>query len=100
MTFLEVVGAVVVGLVILAVALLACTIVWGYVQAVGGFIRATRIGRRYGVTLYKAGRKPRFFSVRMIHWQTWHCRDWEFNGLIVPWTITRPVRRAQQLHSA
>jgi hypothetical protein len=96
-TFLAYVGAITVGLIGLALALVLCAILWGYVQAAGGFIRATRIGKRYHVALWK-NRKPRLFAVRMIHWQAWHQRTWEISGLDIPWTFVEPVRRAKRFY--
>ena len=99
MNVLEIIGAVVVGLAGLAVALVICAILWGYVQATGGYIRASKIGRRYGLTLWK-GRKPRLFALRMIHWQAWHQRTWALNGVAVPWTFVEPIRRERPWYGA
>ena len=95
-----IIGQVVVGLIGLALALLLCAIAWGYVQATGGYIRARKIAARYGITLYKPGRKPRLFALRMIHWQAWHQRTWAFSGVAVPWTFVEPIRRERPWYPA
>lgn len=100
MGFLAIVGAVTIGLIGLGGALVLCSIAWGYAQAIGGFVRATKIARRYGDTLWKPGFKPRFFAIRMIHWQVWHQCTWELGGLDVPWTFAKPVKRGKRRYPA
>ncbi len=69
---LETVGAIVVALFASALIVAICAVLWGYAQAAGGYIRARRIAARYDVKLWKEPR-PRFFALKMVHWQAWHC---------------------------